>query len=52
MNALNGHNAVTNPDAENTVTHTPTEAAGINIAARLPDDVRAQLLAWINDGTV
>ena len=25
---------------------TPAEAAAVNIAARLPDDVRAQLVAW------
>ena len=31
---------------------TPAEALGINIAARLPDDVRVQLLAWIDDGTI
>ena len=31
---------------------TLAEAAGVNIAARLPDDVRALLLAWIDDGVV
>ena len=27
---------------------TPAEALGVNIAARLPDNVRVQLLAWID----
>ena len=48
MSVPNGHNAVNNIDADIAVTLTPAEALGVNIAARLPDDVRVQLLAWID----